>query len=104
MATRGQKSGKVFYGWWIVLVAGIGLSVHSAPILTFTFGVFLKAFTQELNWSRGQASLAVSLSTLGIAVSAPFLGGLVDRCGARRVIVPSTVLFGVGGLSLYFLS
>jgi nitrate/nitrite transporter NarK len=104
MATRGQKSSKVFYGWWIVLVAGIGLSVHAAPIVTFTFGVFLKSFSQEFSWSRGQASLAVSLSTLGIAVAAPFLGRLVDRFGARRVILPSTLLFGVGVLSLYFLS
>jgi MFS family permease len=104
MATRGQKSSKVFYGWWIVLVAGIGLSVHAAPILTFTFGVFLKSFSQEFSWSRGQASLAVSLLTLGVTVAAPFLGRLVDRFGARRVILPSTLLFGVGVLSLYFLS
>ncbi len=54
MATRGQKSGKVFYGWWIVVVAGIGLSVHAAPILIFTFGVFLKSFSQEFSWSRGR--------------------------------------------------
>ena len=33
MATRKQKSGKIFHGWWIVLVAGIALSVHSAPIM-----------------------------------------------------------------------
>jgi hypothetical protein len=26
MATRGQKISKVFYGWWIVLAAGIELS------------------------------------------------------------------------------
>jgi hypothetical protein len=32
MATRRQQSSKIFYGWWIVLVAGIALSVHFAPI------------------------------------------------------------------------
>jgi MFS family permease len=104
MATREQKSGKIFYGWWIVLVAGIALSVHAAPILIFTFGVFLKSFSEEFSWSRGQLSLAVSLSTLGIAVAAPFLGRLVDRFGARRVIMPSSICFGTGVLSLYFLS
>jgi MFS family permease len=104
MATRERESGKVFYGWWIVLVAGIALAVHAAPILTFTFGVFLKSFSQEFSWSRGQVSLAVSLLTLGVTVAAPFLGRLVDRCGARRVILPSSLLFGVGVFSLYFLS
>jgi MFS family permease len=39
-----------------------------------------------------------------MTVAVPFLGRLVDRFGARRVILPATVLFGVGVLSLYFLS
>jgi MFS family permease len=104
MATRGQKSKKVFYGWWIVLVAGIGLSVHHAPIMGFTSGVFLKSLSQEFSWSRTQISLAFTLGALGITLAAPFLGWLVDRFGARRVILPATLAFGVGVLSLYFLS
>lgn len=104
MATRGQKSGKVFYGWWIVLVAGIALSVHSVPILSFTLGVFLKSLSQEFSWSRTQISLAVTLGALGMTLAVPFLGWLVDRFGARWVILPATMLFGVGVLSLYFLS
>src|SRR5262245_44608149 len=94
----------VFYGWWIVLVAGIALAVHAAPIMAFTFGVFLKSFSQEFGWSRTQLSLAFTLSALGLTLAAPFVGWLVDRCGARRVILPASVLLGVGVLSLYLLS
>jgi MFS family permease len=104
MTMTGHRSGKVFYGWWIVLVAGIALSAHSAPILGFTLGVFLKSFSQEFGWSRTQISLAFTLSALGMTLAAPFLGRLVDRFGARQVILPATMLFGVGVLSLYFLS
>src|SRR5262245_31301737 len=104
MTTGRQKGGKVFYGWWIVLVAGIGLSVHSAPIMGFTLGVFLKSLSQEFSWGRTQISLAFTLSALGMTLAAPFLGRLVDRFGARRVILLATLLFGVGVLSLYFLS
>jgi len=104
MTMTGQKSGKVFYGWWIVLVAGIGLSVHSAPILGFTLGVFLKSLSQEFSWSRTQISLAFSLGTLGLALAAPFLGWLVDRFGARRVILLAVLFFGQSVLSLSFLS
>src|SRR5262249_6652538 len=102
--TGRQKGGKVFYGWWIVLVAGIGLSVHSAPTMAFTLGVFLKSLSQEFSWSRTQISLAFTLGGLGMTLAAPFLGRLVDRFGARRVILPAVVFFGVGVLSLYFLS
>ena len=69
MAMKEQKSGKIFYGWWIVLVAGIGLAVHFGPILGITFGVFLKSLSQEFGWSRAQVSLAFSLSTLGMTLA-----------------------------------
>jgi MFS family permease len=104
MAQAGQESGKVFYGWWVVLAAGVGLCVHSAPIILFTFGVFLKSFNQEFGWSRAQISLAISFSTLGVTAAVLFLGRLVDRFGARRVILPAVLLFGLSVLSLSFLS
>jgi MFS family permease len=104
MTTAGQKSGKVFYGWWVVLAAGIGLSVHSGPIIVSTFGVFLKPLSQEFGWSRAEVSLAFSLATLVVTGAMPFIGRLVDRLGARRVIVPSALLFGLGLMSLYFLT
>src|SRR5262245_52173831 len=100
MAKRRQKIGKIFYGWWIVLVAGIALSVHHAPIMGFTSGVFLKSLSQEFSWSRTQISLAFTLGALGITLAAPFLGRLVDRFDARRVILPATLAFGLGVLSL----
>src|SRR5262245_48877805 len=101
MTTARQKSGKVFHGWWVVLVAGIGLSVSHAPIISFTSGVFLKSLSQEFRWSRTQISLAFTLGALGMTLAAPLFGWLVDRCGARRVILPTALAFGLGVLSLY---
>jgi sugar phosphate permease len=100
----GQPGDKIFYGWWIVLVSGVGLALHYGPIIVGTFGVFLKPLSQEFGWSRAQISLAFSLSALGITVAVPFVGRLVDRFGARRVIVPAVLLFGLSVLSLSFLS
>src|SRR5262245_14136855 len=102
MATKGQMNGKVFYGWWVVLAAGIGML--SAPMVPATFGVFLKPLSQEFGWSRTQISLAFSLATLVAAGTVPFIGRLVDQWGARRVIMPAVTLFGLALLSLAFLS
>jgi sugar phosphate permease len=104
MAASKQKSGKVFYGWWVVLASGIGLALHYGPIIVPTFGVFLKPLSQEFGWSRTQISLAFSLSTLGVTLTVPFIGRLVDRFGARTVIIPAVLLFGLSVLSLSFLS
>jgi MFS family permease len=103
-ATAGQTGGKVFHGWWIVLVAAIGLFTSYGPILSFTFGVFLKSLSQEFGWSRAQISLAFSLSTLTLSGILPLIGKLVDRFGARKVIVPSVLFFGLGVMSFSLLS
>jgi MFS family permease len=104
MTTAGQKGGKVFYGWWVVLVAGVGLSLNYGSIIATTFGVFLKPLSQEFGWSRAGISLAFSLASLGYSGALPLTGRLVDRWGARKVILPSVLIFGLGVMSFYFLS
>ncbi len=104
MTTSEQKSSTIFYGWWVVLASGVGLAMHFGPIIVATFGVFLKPLSQEFGWNRTQISLAFSLATLGITVAVPLVGRLVDRFGARRVILPAVLLFGLSVLSLSFLS
>jgi hypothetical protein len=61
MTTARQTRRKVFYGWWVVLAAGVGLALHAGPLIVPTFGVFLKPLSQEFGWSRTQLSLAFSL-------------------------------------------
>jgi MFS family permease len=104
MTTSEQKSSKIFYGWWVVLASGVGMAMHFGPIIVATFGVFLKPLSQEFGWNRVQISLAFSLATLGITVALLLVGRLVDRFGARRVILPAVLLFGLSVLSLSFLS
>ena len=98
-----QKSGKIFHGWWVVLVAGVGLSLSYGPIIVGTFGVFLKPLSQEFGWSRTGISLAFSLANLVFSGALPLIGRLVDRLGARKVILPSVLIFGLGVMSFYFL-
>jgi len=100
-----KESGNSFlYGWWIVFVAAVGLSMGYGPIVTFTFGVFFKLLNQEFGWSRGDISQAFSLSLFVMSLVFPFIGRLVDRFGARKVIIPSILLFGLGLMSLSLLS
>jgi len=100
----GQQSVRIFYGWWVVLAAAVGLALSVGPITVGTFGVFLKPLSQQFGWSRGSISLAFSLSAIAAAVSAPLVGRLVDCAGARRIIIPAIGLYGIGVLSLALLS
>ena len=104
MTTARQTSEKVFHGWWVVLVAGVGLSLSYGPIIVGTFGVFLKPLSQEFGWSRAGISLAFALANLVLSGALPLIGRVVDRLGARKVLLPSALIFGLGVMSFYFLS
>ncbi len=98
------KQRKTFYGWWIVVVAGIGLFMGYGAVISFTFGVFSNPISQEFSWSRTETSLAYSLSLIVYCLATPFVGRLVDRIGARKVIIPAVLVYGLGLLSFNFLS
>jgi MFS family permease len=95
---------RFFYGWWIVVVSAIGLGFGYAPIIVYSFGVFIKPLTQELHSNRAGISLAFTLANLLQSVSSPLAGRLADRFGARRVILLSTVILALLLVSSHLLS
>ncbi len=86
---------KFFYGWWMVVVAGIGLCLSYGPVIVYSFSVFIKPLALELHSSRASISLAFTLANLVQSVSSPLAGRLADRFGARRVILVATVIFAL---------
>jgi MFS family permease len=78
--------------------------VSFASIVVYTFSVFLKPLCATFHWTRGQVSLAFTLAALTVAVCSPFIGNLLDRFPARRVVIPCTIVFGVTLASLSLLT
>lgn len=103
-AVRATRSSKVFYGWWIVVIAALGLSVGYGPIIVYTFSVFFKPVSEEFGWGRTETSLVFSLSLIVMVLAMPFIGRLIDRFGARKVIVTSALLFGLSLISFFLFS
>jgi MFS family permease len=85
----------VFYGWWVVLTAALGLFLGAASIIPFSFGVFLPPLSREFHAGRATIALASSFFNLALAISSPLIGQLVDHYGSRRIILTCTVAFGV---------
>jgi MFS family permease len=86
------KDHRAFYGWWVVAAAATGL-FWGAPLTVFSFSVFFKPLMHDFHAGRAAISLAFTLGGSAAAISAPLAGWLTDRYGARKVILPATVMF-----------
>jgi MFS family permease len=89
-----SKRPRPFYGWLIVFVSAIGLFL-GAPLMVFSFSVFFKSLVQDFHASRAAVSFAFSLFNFVGALWLPGTGVLIDRFGAKRVILVSTLVFGL---------
>lgn len=78
---------RLFHGWWMVLAAVVGLGLGTMPLVMTTFGIFMKPLIAEFGWSRSEAAAALTFHVLGIVLAAPLAGRMVDRFGARRLIL-----------------
>jgi MFS family permease len=89
---------RIFYGWWIVLVSVAG-QLFGAPVSVYSFGIFLKPLVHEFHASRAAISFAFTLHNVVGALLLPAMGRLIDRVGARRVILALTAIFALALLS-----
>jgi len=78
--------------------------VSFGSLLVFTFGIFLKPLSAEFGWSRESISTAFGVAAMTVAVCSPMLGRLLDRYGARRVVLFCMAIFGLAFGSLSFLT
>ena len=80
----------------------IGAGCGVSSVCFYTHGVFVSAIAADTNWSRGAIQAGVSIMILMAIITAPTVGWLADRVGARRVALVSLPLFGftLAGLSL----
>ena len=85
--------------WWMVFATICGLVVGAGPINVFTFGVFLKPITEDLGLSRGAFSAALTFHAAIAAIVLPIIGWLVDRWGARRIMLPGLFLYALATAS-----
>src|SRR5580765_5559840 len=85
--------------WWIVFATVCGLIVGGGAINVFAFAVFLKPITAEFGIGRGMFSTALTLHATLAALSCPLIGWLVDRWGARRVMIPGLLVYALATAS-----
>jgi MFS family permease len=80
--------------WPILAGAFTAFTIGAGMMHSYT--VFLVAFVEDFGWSRGETSIAYSVSQMVAGVSSPLVGFLVDRLGPRRLLLLGGGLLVVG--------
>ena len=94
------RVGKRFYGWVIVAVTGVA-GATSMGMALFNIGLFIKPMGDELGIGRAAFGWSQTLRQVGGALTAPLLGRLIDRHGARgllplAVLITALAMVGLG--------
>ena len=90
-----RSPGRLFYGWWIVIIGCVLDAVKGGTYNTGLTLYFLPVLN-ELNLSRAATSLPFSLAKLESALGGPLAGYLIDRFDLRVVMMLGTLMAGLG--------
>lgn len=93
-----MKFKSLYYGWIMVIVSCLALSVHT--FLFYSFGIFLKPLTEEFGWERGTLSLAWSITMIMGGLLGIPAGKLADKYGPRPLATVNGLLAGIAFLLL----
>jgi len=86
-------------GWPIVLASLVGIMLCLSPLPYWALAVIGEELGKEFGWNRPTITAGFLYMTAGVLVSAPIAGLLVDKIGARKVLLPSIVALGLGTMS-----
>jgi len=82
---------RVYYGWAIVIATFV-VSFGQVPVFGPVLGVFILPIQEELGWSRATISLAFTIGSMTGSVTTFIIGSLLDRYGARIIMVSTGIV------------
>jgi len=79
----------------VVAACTVGNAVSVTPMVYTVFGLFLIPISTEFGWPRSAVSIVLLILAAVGALSYPVVGRIIDRYGARRVILSGNLLFAM---------
>ena len=86
-----EKSSKIFYGWWIVLVITILFFIGGAA----PFAVVLKQLMAQFHTGRGEVSLSQSITSIAGGITGIFVGRILHRHSPKKFMLWGAIVSGL---------
>ena len=96
------KGKGIFYGWWLVGVGVFLLTLMSLCVFR-GMGVMMVVLQKEFAWTRTQISLGTLFSRVEGAALGPVEGFLIDKIGARRMVLVGFSIMSIGFVLFSFI-
>jgi MFS family permease len=81
-----------YYGWVIAAASAVGIAGSVSVFIPSTMSLLVGPLGREFHWSPPGMFLAITFAGLTTVLVGPFIGKLVDRFGARYMILASFAL------------
>ena len=86
----------IYRGWHVIGVSALSIGAVLGTA-QFAFGLFILPLEEQFGWSRTQVNVSLSIGAVSSLLS-PFIGGLMDRIGARWTMAGSIALVAIAFL------
>ena len=96
---RGWPFKRVYYGWAIVIATFV-ISFGEVPVFGPVLGVFILPMQEDLGWSRATIALGFTIGSISGSVTTFIIGSLLDRYGARIIVVSTGIVITIAMLGL----
>ena len=78
---------------WTIMLAPFLVATVAMGSYQYTHGLFVEPLGEAFGWSRTEVSASLSFAAIGI-ITGPFLGKLLDKYGAKPIMLCSIALMG----------
>jgi MFS family permease len=94
-----NKVSKAYHGWWVVVCAFV-IALYGWGLGFYGLSLYLVALHKAHGWSPATISSAITFYYVAGAFLVMQVGDVIQRRGARLVVLTGTVMMGLGVLGL----
>ena len=81
-----------YFGWRVLVGAVVGLALSPGPVSLLLIGALAPGLVAAHGWSFGAIMFSITILNIASIAAAPVAGYLIDRFGARAVMLPSIAI------------
>ena len=92
---------RLYYGW-VIVAAGLAINMATTPLNPVVFSFFIAPMSEEMGWSLGALSLAITFRMAVSGATAPLIGLIIDRFGPRWLGLLAGLVAGGSLIGLFY--